>query len=188
MHVFTIEVHVQPWMIFIHRHSLSFWLVMCTSSVVIITFKPLSLSNTQRYFVLERGVLYFSRSQAGIAKGKALGSLDLGMAFVHADGSSRRIDIDGEHVVVHLKVSIVSLFYRAEITFCNNSYVIIYNLHKSIIMSRATGPCVYYNVPYNSGVNGYVWACACTCQGSFGYFTSICRTRTTRTFRGLLRP
>lgn len=140
---------------------------MCTSSVVIITFKPLSLSNTQRYFVLERGVLYFSRSQAGIAKGKALGSLDLGMAFVHADGSSRRIDIDGEHVVVHLKVSIVSLFYRAEITFCNNSYVIIYNLHKSIIMSRATGPCVYYNVPY-SGVK--LWLCMSLCMYMSGFF------------------
>ncbi|XP_064389026.1 oxysterol-binding protein-related protein 3-like isoform X2 [Halichondria panicea] len=64
----------------------------------------------KRYFVLERGVLYFSRSQAGIAKGKALGSLDLGMAFVHADGSSRRIDIDGEHVVVHLKTKNSSQF------------------------------------------------------------------------------
>lgn len=140
---------------------------MCTSSVVIITFKPLSLSNTQRYFVLERGVLYFSRSQAGIAKGKALGSLDLGMAFVHADGSSRRIDIDGEHVVVHLKVSIVSLFYRAEITFCNNLYIIMYNLHKSIIMSRATGPCVYYNVPY-SGVK--LWLCMSLCMYMSGFF------------------
>ena len=86
----------------------------CKRAYNYITFEPtvspslslsLSLSNTQRYFVLERGILYFSRSQAQIAKGKALGNLDLGMAFVHADGSSRRIDIDGEHVVVHLKAS-----------------------------------------------------------------------------------
>ncbi len=61
-------------------------------------------THIQRYFVLERGILYFSRTQAQIAKGKALGSLDVGVAFVHADGSTRRIDIDGEHVVVHLKV------------------------------------------------------------------------------------
>ena len=38
-------------------------------------------------------------------KGKVLGSNDLGLSFIHTDAATRRIDIDGEHQVVHLKVS-----------------------------------------------------------------------------------
>ena len=42
--------------------------------------------------------------------GKLTGSLDLGLSFIHCDGSSRRINIDGDHHVIHLKVRyIVSL-------------------------------------------------------------------------------
>lgn len=36
--------------------------------------------------------------------GKGSSSLDLGQAFIHCNGSSRRIDIDGENQVLHLKV------------------------------------------------------------------------------------
>ena len=35
-----------------------------------------------------------------------MGSLDLGVAFIHADVTMRRIDIDGEHHVMHLKVCV----------------------------------------------------------------------------------
>ena len=31
--------------------------------------------------------------------------LDLGLAFVHYDASTKRIDVDGENHVLHLKVS-----------------------------------------------------------------------------------
>ena len=38
-------------------------------------------------------------------KGKVLGSIDLGLSFIHTDAATRRIDIDGEHQVMHLKVT-----------------------------------------------------------------------------------
>ena len=40
-----------------------------------------------------------------------MGSLDLGVAFIHADVTMRRIDIDGEHHVMHLKVCVCGCFY-----------------------------------------------------------------------------
>ena len=40
-----------------------------------------------------------------MGKGKVVSSLDLGLAFIHCEGNTRRIDIDGEHQVLHLKVS-----------------------------------------------------------------------------------
>ena len=60
----------------------------------------------QRYFVLEGGMLFYARSFAHLQKRKILGSIDLGLAFINCDGNTRRIDIDGEHQVYHLKVRI----------------------------------------------------------------------------------
>ena len=57
--------------------------------------------------MLEQGTLYFSRNQTQMLKGKVLGSIDLGLSFIHTDAASRRIDIDGEHQVLHLKVSVL---------------------------------------------------------------------------------
>ena len=54
--------------------------------------------------MLEQGTLYFSRSHTQMLKGKALGSIDLGLSFIHTDAATRRINIDGEHQVLHLKV------------------------------------------------------------------------------------
>ena len=56
--------------------------------------------------MLEQGTLYFSRNHAQMLKGKVLGSIDLGLSFIHTDAASRRIDIDGEHQVLHLKVCV----------------------------------------------------------------------------------
>lgn len=55
--------------------------------------------------MLEQGTLYFSRSHAQMLKGKVLGSMDLGLSFIHTDAATRRIDIDGEQQVLHLKVN-----------------------------------------------------------------------------------
>ena len=63
-------------------------------------------THTQRYFILEMGVLYFSRNQTQMHKGKGVALLDLGLAFLHNDVSSRRITIDGEQQVLHLKVQL----------------------------------------------------------------------------------
>ena len=58
--------------------------------------------------MLEQGTLYFSRTQSQMLKGKVVGSIDLGLSFIHTDAATRRIDIDGEHQVMHLKVSIIA--------------------------------------------------------------------------------
>jgi len=42
--------------------------------------------------------------------GKVTGMLDLGLAFVHYDASTKRIDVDGENHVLHLKVTATILF------------------------------------------------------------------------------
>jgi len=64
----------------------------------------------KRYFVLEGGMLFYARSFAHLQKRKLLGSIDLGLAFINCDGNTRRIDIDGEHQVYHLKTKNASHF------------------------------------------------------------------------------
>ena len=49
-------------------------------------------------------MLKYSRNQTQLQKGKILGTVDLGLAFITCDSTNKRIDIDGEHHVYHLKV------------------------------------------------------------------------------------
>lgn len=55
------------------------------------------------YYVLERGILIWGRSQAHLDKGKTMGRMDLGLAVITYDASGKRIDLDGDQQVLHLK-------------------------------------------------------------------------------------
>lgn len=60
---------------------------------------------TQRYFVLEKGIMVCGRSPSHLEKDKLICSIDMGTAVVSFRSDMWKIDIDGEHQVLHLKVS-----------------------------------------------------------------------------------
>lgn len=55
------------------------------------------------YYVLEKGILIWGRSRTHLEKGKTMGRMDLGLTVITYDASSKRMDLDGDHQVLHLK-------------------------------------------------------------------------------------
>ena len=64
---------------------------------------------SQRYFVLEDSVLTYAKNAAELTRGKKHGSMDIGMSVVSTKASRRRIDIDADASIIHLKVGCLSL-------------------------------------------------------------------------------
>nr|XP_037283078.1 oxysterol-binding protein-related protein 6-like isoform X2 [Rhipicephalus microplus] len=58
----------------------------------------------KRFFCLEKGILTYAKSSTDMAKGKNHGSVDLGLSVISTKGKGRRIDIDAEEFIYHLKV------------------------------------------------------------------------------------
>ncbi|RWS13090.1 oxysterol-binding protein-related protein 3-like protein [Dinothrombium tinctorium] len=58
----------------------------------------------KRYFCLDRGILTYAKSPTEMAKGKAHGSIDVGLSVISTKLSSRRIDIDAEEYIYHIKI------------------------------------------------------------------------------------
>ncbi|XP_043954932.1 oxysterol-binding protein-related protein 6-like isoform X2 [Gambusia affinis] len=65
----------------------------------------------KRYFLLERGVLKYSKTQQDIQKGKLHGSLDISMAVMSVNKKSKRIDLDAGDNLYHLKAKSSDIFY-----------------------------------------------------------------------------
>ncbi|KAJ8372350.1 hypothetical protein AAFF_G00290390 [Aldrovandia affinis] len=65
----------------------------------------------KRYFVLDMGVLKYSKTQHDIAKGKLHGSLDVSLAVMSINKKSRRIDLDAGDNLYHMKAKSHDLFY-----------------------------------------------------------------------------
>ncbi|XP_042882837.1 oxysterol-binding protein-related protein 6-like [Penaeus japonicus] len=57
----------------------------------------------KRYFVLEKSTLIYSKSVADLARGKVLGKMDIGMSVISTKARRRRIDIDADTLIFHLK-------------------------------------------------------------------------------------
>ncbi|KAI1285688.1 Oxysterol-binding protein-related protein 6 [Halotydeus destructor] len=57
----------------------------------------------KRYFSLDAGILNYSKTPAEMAKGKIHGSVDVGLSVISTKFSSRRIDIDAEEFLYHIK-------------------------------------------------------------------------------------
>jgi hypothetical protein len=64
----------------------------------------------KRYFVLENGVLTYAKSTNDIQKGKIHGTIDLGLSVLTYKRDGRRIDIDADDLIYHLKVKNTVLF------------------------------------------------------------------------------
>uniref|UniRef100_A0A8B9KQ15 Oxysterol-binding protein n=1 Tax=Astyanax mexicanus TaxID=7994 RepID=A0A8B9KQ15_ASTMX len=59
----------------------------------------------KRYFILEKGILRYSKTQQDIARGKVHGSMDVSLAVMSMNKKSRRIDLDaGQFNLYHIKV------------------------------------------------------------------------------------
>lgn len=58
----------------------------------------------KRFFVLENGTLRYAKTSTDMAKGKLHGEVDVGLSVISTKLRGRRIDIDAEESIYHLKV------------------------------------------------------------------------------------
>ncbi|CAI5762221.1 Oxysterol-binding protein [Podarcis lilfordi] len=58
----------------------------------------------KRFFVLDNGMLKYSKSPIDTQKGKVHGSIDVGLSVMSIKKKARRIDLDTEEHIYHLKV------------------------------------------------------------------------------------
>ncbi|XP_013874879.1 oxysterol-binding protein-related protein 7 isoform X2 [Austrofundulus limnaeus] len=65
----------------------------------------------KRYFLLEKGILKYSKTQQDIQRGKLHGSLDVSMAVMSVNKKSKRIDLDAGDNLYHLKAKSSDIFY-----------------------------------------------------------------------------
>ncbi|XP_030629991.1 oxysterol-binding protein-related protein 7 [Chanos chanos] len=65
----------------------------------------------ERYFLLDNGILRYSKSKHDISKGKLHGSLDVSLAVMSVNKKARRIDLDAGDNLYHMKAKNQDLFY-----------------------------------------------------------------------------
>ncbi|XP_067843722.1 oxysterol-binding protein-related protein 6 isoform X1 [Heptranchias perlo] len=64
----------------------------------------------KRFFVLDNGMLKYSKTPIDIQKGKLHGSIDVGLSVMSIKKKARRIDLDTEEHIYHLKVKSQEVF------------------------------------------------------------------------------
>ncbi|XP_048416463.1 oxysterol-binding protein-related protein 7 isoform X5 [Stegostoma tigrinum] len=64
----------------------------------------------KRYFILEKGVLKYAKTQQDILRGKLRGSINIGLSVMSINKKSQRIDLDAEENLYHLKVKSQEVF------------------------------------------------------------------------------
>ncbi|XP_052461596.1 oxysterol-binding protein-related protein 6 isoform X7 [Carassius gibelio] len=64
----------------------------------------------KRFFILDNGILKYSKSPVDIQKGKLHGSIDVGLSVMSIKKRARRIDLDTEEHIYHLKVKSPDVF------------------------------------------------------------------------------
>ncbi|XP_033984731.1 oxysterol-binding protein-related protein 6 isoform X1 [Trematomus bernacchii] len=64
----------------------------------------------KRFFVLDNGILKYSKTPIDIQKGKLHGSIDVGLSVMSIKKRARRIDLDTEEHIYHLKVKSQDIF------------------------------------------------------------------------------
>ncbi|XP_053270295.1 oxysterol-binding protein-related protein 7 [Pleuronectes platessa] len=65
----------------------------------------------KRYFVLEAGILRYSKNQQDVSRGRVQGSLDVSHAVMSINKKSNRIDLDAGDILYHMKAKSHELFY-----------------------------------------------------------------------------
>lgn len=64
----------------------------------------------KRWFVIENGLLSYTKNPGDIVRGKIHGSVDVGLSVISTKLSSKRIDIDAEEFIYHIKCKNKSAF------------------------------------------------------------------------------
>ncbi|XP_072435227.1 oxysterol-binding protein-related protein 6 isoform X2 [Chiloscyllium punctatum] len=64
----------------------------------------------KRFFILDNGMLKYSKAPFDIQKGKLHGSIDVGLSVMSIKKKARRIDLDTEEHIYHLKVKSQEVF------------------------------------------------------------------------------
>ncbi|ELT87291.1 hypothetical protein CAPTEDRAFT_150458 [Capitella teleta] len=58
----------------------------------------------KRFFALDKGMLTYAKSSNDILKGKYHGTVDIGLSVITTKHHDRRIDIDADEIIYHIKV------------------------------------------------------------------------------------
>ncbi|KAJ8284575.1 hypothetical protein COCON_G00034250 [Conger conger] len=96
----------------------------------------------KRYFVLEKGILKYSKTPLDIAKGKLHGSFDVSLAVMSINQKSKHFDLDTGDNLYHLKAKSHDLFYiwvtklSAHRTFKKNEAV---HMHNGFLQALSQG-------------------------------------------------
>ncbi|XP_053617817.1 oxysterol-binding protein-related protein 3-like isoform X7 [Plodia interpunctella] len=64
----------------------------------------------KRYFVVDGGILVYARSPTDVARGRLHGSVDVGLSVISAKARRRRIDIDADEFIYHLRAKTPDVF------------------------------------------------------------------------------
>ncbi|KAG7256835.1 hypothetical protein CRUP_020815 [Coryphaenoides rupestris] len=75
----------------------------------------LKIGQSNRFFVLDNGLLKYSKSPIDIQKGKLHGSIDVGLSVMSIKKRAHRIDLDTEEHIYHLKLRHHRLYRQNEI-------------------------------------------------------------------------
>ncbi|XP_051530680.1 oxysterol-binding protein-related protein 7-like isoform X2 [Myxocyprinus asiaticus] len=65
----------------------------------------------KRYFVLDKGILRYSKNQHDFSRGKMHGSLDVSLAVMSVNKKARHIDLDAGDNLYHMKAKSQDLYY-----------------------------------------------------------------------------
>ncbi|XP_076018759.1 oxysterol-binding protein-related protein 7-like isoform X2 [Genypterus blacodes] len=65
----------------------------------------------KRFFLLEKGILKYSKTQQDVQRGKLHGSLDVSLAVMSMNKTAKRIDLDAGDNLYHLKAKSHDIFY-----------------------------------------------------------------------------
>ncbi|XP_046679682.1 oxysterol-binding protein-related protein 6-like isoform X3 [Homalodisca vitripennis] len=66
----------------------------------------------KRYFVLDKGILVYGKSPGDVARGKIHGSVDIGLSVISTKSKRKRLDIDAEEFIHHLKAKQYDVFQQ----------------------------------------------------------------------------
>ncbi|XP_059387050.1 oxysterol-binding protein-related protein 6-like isoform X2 [Carassius carassius] len=66
----------------------------------------------KRYFVLDNGILRYSKNQHDFSKGKMHGALDVSLAVMSVNKKARQIDLDAGDILYHMKAKTPDLYYK----------------------------------------------------------------------------
>ena len=56
--------------------------------------------------MVDKGILIYAKGPGDIARGKTHGSVDIGLSVISTKAKRKRLDIDAEEFIYHLKVCI----------------------------------------------------------------------------------